>query len=315
MIPGKAHLVWLGSGLPFLHVLAAASAARRGGFERVLYHHTDPLDRESNFSLLSRAPGVEPRLLDPVALVEQAGGSRLVDCYRDLTEPAARANVLRVALLREQGGVYLDTDTLTLASFAGLRARGGFFCGEERLVFPSSRAPFWVSRLDPRALARTAARDLFRRLPYGYRHFRRIERFYERAPNNAVLGAEPRHPLVEELIARMQSLAKVERRVRYALGVHLLQRVVADWSGPDVHIEPPEVFYPLGPEISEHWFRERSVAEASDVVTARTLVVHLYASVRVREKMARVDPAWVRAHAKTELFSALAVGVLEDLGW
>ena len=315
MIPSKAHLVWLGSGLPFLHVLAAASAARRGGFERVLYHHTDPLDGESNFPLLSRAPGVEPRLLDPVALVEQAGGSRLVDCYRDLSEPAARANVLRVALLREQGGVYLDTDTLTLASFAGLRARGGFFCGEERLVFPNSRAPFWVSRLDPRALARTAARDLFRRLPHGYRHFRRIERFYERAPNNAVLGAEQRHPLVEELIARMQSLPKAERRVRYALGVHLLQRAVADWEGSDVYVEPPEVFYPLGPEISEHWFRERSVAGPGDVVTARTLVVHLYASVRVREKMARVDAAWVRTHAKTELFSALALGILEELGF
>jgi hypothetical protein len=250
-----------------------------------------------------------------VALVEQAGGARLVDCYRDLSEPAARANVLRVALLREQGGVYLDTDTLTLESFAELRERGGFFCGEERLVFPNSRAPFWITRLDPRALARTAARDLFRRLPQGYRHFRRIECFYERAPNNAVLGAEPRHPLVEELIARMQSLPAAERRVRYALGVHLLQRAVAEWSGPDVHVEPPEVFYPLGPEISEHWFRERRVAAPDEVVTARTLLVHLYASVRVREKIERVDPAWVRAHAKTELFSAIAVGVLDELGW
>ena len=139
MIPGKAHFIWLGFGLPFLHVLAAASAARRGGFERVLFHHTDPLDREANFPLLSRAPGVEPRPLDPVALVEQAGGARLVDCYRDLGEPAARANVLRVALLRQQGGVYLDTDTLTLASFAGLRSRGGFFCGEELFIFESIR--------------------------------------------------------------------------------------------------------------------------------------------------------------------------------
>jgi hypothetical protein len=103
--------------------------------------------------------------------------------------------------------------------------------------------------------------------------------------------------------------------VRYALGVHLLQRAVAEWSGPDAHVEPPEVFYPLGPEISEHWFRERRVAAPDEVVTARTLLVHLYASVRVREKIERVDPAWVRAHAKTELFSALAVGILEDLGW
>jgi hypothetical protein len=315
MIPGRAHFVWLGEKLPFVYVLAAASAASRGGFERVLFHHTDRLDREPSFHELSRAPRVEPRLLDPVALVEQAGGARLVDCYRDLTLPAARANVLRAALLREQGGVYLDTDTLTLASFAGLRERGGFFCGEERLVFPKTRAPFWVSRLDPRALGRTLARDLCRRLPHGYRHFRHIERFYGTAVNNAVLGAEPRHALTEELIARMQSLPKAERGVRYALGVHLLQRAVAEWSGADLHVEPSDAFYPLGPEISEHWFRPQSAVSTSDVVTPRTLLVHLYASVRVEKAIQRVDPAWVRAHRKTELFSALAAPILDELGW
>jgi hypothetical protein len=315
MIPGRAHFVWLGETVPFVHVLSAASAASRGGFERVFFHHTDRLDREPNFALLSRTSRVEPRFLDPVALVEQAGGARLVDCYRELSLPAARANVLRVALLREQGGVYLDTDTLTLESLTSLRERGGFFCGEERLVFPKTRGPWWVSRLDPRALGRTFARDLCRRLPYGYRHFRRIERFYRTAVNNAVLGAEPRHALTEELIDAMQRLPKAERRVRYALGVHLLQRAVAEWSGPDLHVEPPEVFYPLGPEISEHWFRPQAAVNTSEVVTPRTLLVHLYASVRVEKAIERVDPAWVRAHRKTELFSALAAPILDELGW
>jgi hypothetical protein len=315
MIPGRAHFVWLGGKLPFVHVLAAASAASRGGFERVLFHHTDPLEREPHFRALASTPRVEPRVFDPVALVEQAGGARLCDCYRDLTEPAARANVLRAAILREQGGVYLDTDTLTLRSFSDLRARGGFFCGEELLVFPKARGPWWLSRLDPRALGRTLARDVCRRLPHGYRHFRHIERFYRRAVNNAVLGAEPRHALIEELIARMQSVPKAERRVRYALGVHLLQRVVGEWRGADLHVEPPETFYPLGPEISEHWFRPQSVADISDVVTSRTLLVHLYASVRVKKTMALVDPAWVRSHRDTELFSALAADILDELGW
>jgi len=113
----------------------------------------------------------------------------------------------------------------------------------------------------------------------------------------------------------MQTLPKAERRVRYALGVHLLQRAVLEWSGPGVHVEPPETFYPLGPEISEHWFRAQGVSDLSEIVTPRTLLVHLYASVRVEEKMARVDPAWVRAHQGSELFSALAARVLDELGW
>jgi hypothetical protein len=154
-----------------------------------------------------------------------------------------------------------------------------------------------------------------RRLPAGYRHFRRIERFYRCAVNNAVLGAEPRHALTEELIARMQSMPEAERRVRYALGVHLLQSVVAEWSGADLHVEPPETFYPLGPEISEHWFRPQRAADTSEVVTPRTLLVHLYASVRVAKTMALVDPGWVRSHRKTELYSALAADVLDELGW
>jgi hypothetical protein len=315
MIPGRAHFVWLGESLPFVYVLAAASAARRGGFERVLFHHTDRLDRAPHFATLARTPRVEARPLDPVALVEQAGGARLVDCYRDLEQPAARANVLRAALLREQGGVYLDTDTLTLGSFTNLRARGGFFCGEERLVFPKTRGPWWVSRLDPRALGRTLARDVCRRLPHGYRHFRRIEGLYRTAVNNAVLGAEARHPLVDELIARMQALPKAERSVRYSLGVHLLQRVVAEWSAADVHVEPPETFYPLGPEISEHWFRDQGVSDPNEVITARTLLVHLYASVRIQQKLERVNVAWVRSHRHSELFSALAAPLLDELGW
>ena len=315
MIPGRAHFVWLGERLPFVHVFAAASAAARGGFERVLFHHTDRLDAEPSYSWFARSPRVEPRLLDPIALVEQAGGGRLVDCYRELDQPAARANVLRAALLREQGGVYLDTDTVTLKPFTELRRRGGFFCGEERLVFPRTRGPWWVSRLDPRALVRTAARDVCRRLPEGYRHFQRIERFYRTAVNNAVLGAEPRHPLTDELIARMQALPRAERRVRYALGVHLLQRVVADWTGDGLHVEPPEVFYPLGPEISEHWFRQRARVALDEMITERTLLVHLYASVRIAERMGRASPAWVRAHAGSEPFSALALGILDELGW
>jgi hypothetical protein len=164
--------------------------------------------------------------------------------------------------------------------------------------------------LRPGALARMAVRDVLRRLPNGYRAFRRVEDWYPKAVNNAVLGAEPGHPLVRELIARAVRLPAERRRVRYALGTHLLQEVVADYHGDDLGVLPPAAFFPLGPEISEHWFRARHRVELEAALTAETLLVHWYASVRTARYVTKIDEAYVRAHEKRQLFSALAVRAL-----
>lgn len=308
MIPKFAHFIWLGQDLLWVHRLALVSAAKRGGFERVYFHHDGALDARV-LDELAATPGVEVARIDGAGLAEAAGGSALVECYRALTTPAARVNVLRMALLADRGGVYLDTDTVTLKSFASLCAAGGAFCGEERLVFPAVSSSA-LARLHPAALARMALRDAFRRLPNGYAGFRHVERFYPTAVNNAVLGAEPEHPLVRELLARAVRLPRERRTVRYALGTHLLQAVVADFRGPTLAVLPPPVFYPLGPEISEHWFRERPRVDLDRVLTAETLLVHWYASVRTRPYVRHIDAAFVRAHAGTQLFSALAARVL-----
>jgi hypothetical protein len=313
MIPKIAHFVWLGSELPWVHLLAVASAAQRGGFDAVQFHHTDSLDASPVFRDILRLERVQTRPLDPAALLERTGGPPLVDCYRDLTTPAARSNLLRVALLAEQGGVYLDTDTLTLRSFAPLCAEGGAFCGEERLVFPVHAAYGPFSRVRPSALLRMAARDLARRLPDGHRLFRRIERHYPTAPNNAVLASEPHHPFVAELLTRMATLPRARRRVRYALGTHLLQSAVRAWNGPGLRVLPPEVFYPLAPEISEHYFRLRRYVSAGEVIGETTLLAHWYASVRTERHVARLDANFIRAHATRQLYSALASPVLEAL--
>ncbi|HEY3500901.1 MAG TPA: glycosyltransferase, partial [Polyangiaceae bacterium] len=286
MIPKTAHFVWLGRETPWTHLLAVASAAQRGGFERVLFHHTDELAGAPVFDRLAGLERVEARRLEPLPLLERAGGAALVDCYRDLSQPAAKSNVLRVCLMAEQGGVYLDTDTLTLASLAPLCERGGAFCGEERLIFPVQAARGITSRLRPSALARMAVRDLFRRLPEGYRGFRRVEQHYPSAPNNAVLGAERAHPFLAELLARMSALPKAERRVRYALGTHLLQAAVREWSRPGLTVLPPAAFFPLGPEISEHYFRIRPSLSLEDAIGPDTLVAHWYASVRTERHVA-----------------------------
>lgn len=313
MIPKHAHFVWLGPGFGFVHLLAVASAVRSGGFERVVVHHTDALDAVSAFRDSVALERVSAARLMPEALLELAGAGALVDTYRSLESPASRSNLLRVALLHEQGGVYLDTDTVTVKSFEALTSRGGAFVGEERLVFPGKAGGPITARLRPSALLRTAARDVMRRLPDGHRAFRRVADLYPKAANNAVIGAEARHPLLSELLERAAAMPPSRRQVRYALGTHLLQDVVSSYRGSDLNVLPPPVFFPLGPEISEHWFRVRPSVRLDEVVEPETLLVHWYASVRTKHHVARLDPAFIRAHAASQLFSALARPVVDAL--
>lgn len=317
MIPAVAHFLWFGPRLPWVYALALRSAAARGGFERVVLHHADDLGGSPGWRDLAGRPDVETCRLDAEAVVARAPGPSgpLVDLFRRLRAPAARANVVRAALLAAEGGVYLDLDTITVASLAPLRAEAAFFCGVERLVFPGelkrSRSPArWGA-----ALARTALRDLCRRAPDGWRLFRRIEAHYPRAANNAVLGAEAGHPLLVELLARMAAAPRERQTVRFALGTHLLQAVVRDAAGTGdargLRVYEPPVFYPLGPEISEHWFRFTPRPRPLEALLPDTRVVHWYASVRTENVVGQIDPAYVRANAPRQLFSALALPLLD----
>jgi hypothetical protein len=157
-----------------------------------------------------------------------------------------------------------------------------------------------------RAYALTAARDVCRRLPDGVRHFRRIRRHYALGANNAVMGAEAGHPFFRRLLQQALELEPEERTRRYALGTGLLQDALATaLPSGEIAIEPPESFYPLGPEMSEHWFRFGSRASLDDVLSPATRVVHWYASVRTRELVPRIEPEWVSQHASEQLLCAL----------
>ena len=305
MIPATAHFLWFGSELPWIHSLSVRTAAQNGGFERVVLHHADPLGAAE----LEATRGVELRRLEPHAFLESVEhfGPGLVDVYRRLSAPAARANVLRAALLWREGGVYLDTDTVTLASLTPLR-QAAAFCGTERIAFPGALRWYEYGG----ALLRTSIRDLLRRQRDGWRLFRRIETWYPARANNAVLGAVPGHPFLGELVRRMTKVPRSRQLVRYELGTTLLQATLAEYRGGDVVVHDPEVFYPLGPEISEHWFRLTEDPRPSEVVGPTTRVVHWYASVRTRRVVRDADPDYVRRHAARQLFSALVLPWLDD---
>jgi mannosyltransferase OCH1-like enzyme len=280
VIPSLAHFIWLGRRLPWLNALSPKTCAAHGGFEKIVVHHTDEIE--------------------PADLEELRDVPRL-----ELERPAAKANVLRIALLSSRGGVYLDMDTVTIASLSPLRQDCAVFYGVEHLAYPGtvyrSRSPGpWLG-----AFARAAVRDVLRRLPEGYRTFRSISQLYPRAANNAVIGAAPGHPFLKAMLNRMLAMTPAERAVRYALGTSLLQAVAAESWQSDVVVHPPEVFYPLGPVISEHWFRERPSARLENVLDERTRVVHWYASVRTERHVERMDRAFIERHADRQLISAL----------
>lgn len=306
-IPPVAHFIWFGREFLWVHLLAIRSAALRGEFSRVVLHHADDLGGSPWWNELQAVPRFEARRLDPAALLEEARGAALVDVFRELEEMAGRANVVRAALLFVEGGTYLDADTVTVQSFAPLLAPGGAFCGREHIVKPFGALS--QPTLGGRAamLLRRMARSACRELPGGWRSFRRIEGYYPAAVNNAVLGSEPKHRFIAELIDGMLAVPRERRRVRYALGTHLLQQQVDRYAGGDLRILEPRVFYPLGPEISLHWFRRASPPPLAEVVGPETRLVHWYASVRTKEIAKQITPDYVRANASTQLFSALAL--------
>jgi hypothetical protein len=312
LIPPRAHFVWFGQRFPWVNVLAVRSAALRGGFEQVVLHHDADLSSTPHYRALVETPRVTLERLDVPALLQSCGVHEptLRSVYRRLQSPAMRSDLVRLAILYSRGGVYLDIDTVTLATFEPLRDVGAF-CGQEHIVYPAvvraSRNPavFLSARI------RSQLRDLLRIAPGGYRVFRSIQRFYPMAENNAVLASVAGGRFIERLLGNMRDLDPEAQSTLFAIGPHLLQKTVAAYDGSDLVVHPPEVFYPLGPEISEHWFRTVRKPDLREVLSPSTRLVHWYGSVRTKHLVPDIDPAYVRRNAGTQLFSALSLPFVE----
>ncbi|MDE1906918.1 MAG: glycosyl transferase [Rhodospirillales bacterium] len=316
-IPRTLHFCWIGPNLAWAHGFALLSAVAQSGMDEVILHHTDDLADGPVPRALVEA-GVTLSHLSPEALLAsvQAAlglGEALTRLYARLASPVQRADVLRAAILYSQGGVYMDVDTITIAPLTPLLAAAQFI-GTERIVWPHwarvSRSPLvWAKHLGLDGL-----RKLLRLVPGGWRGFRAVEGWYVPAVNNAVMGGKASAPLFAAALCAMAALPEGKTPEPYALGPDLYQALLAT-PQPGLVMHEPACFYPLGPEISEHWFRfcRNASAALSRLLSPQTRVAHWYGSVRTKPHVAVITPAFIRAHRETQLYSALVSAALPGL--
>ena len=308
MIPSICHFIWLGKEFQWPSLLALRSAAIRGEFDAIILHHEGHLSTPEIQKLQKSFPNIETWPLDLDQLFGSMGtmGSNLLNIYNRLDHHAARANLLRLLILYQYGGVYLDIDTITIASLQSLLHSSGVFCGNERIIFPITVVESTNPVTGVVSALRVGFRELMRRITKGWKIFRLVEHFYPLAVNNAILGAEKEHPFIWQLLQNIETMPPQKQQARYALGVHLLQKGIANNDRKDVVVYPPEFFFPLGPEISEHYFKIYSGADIRKVQYPTTRIIHWYASVRTRDLIPTIDENYIREHAHHQLFSALA---------
>ncbi|MBU6419985.1 MAG: glycosyl transferase [Proteobacteria bacterium] len=317
-IPKTLHFCWIGPNLAWAHGFALLSAAAQGGMDEIILHHTDELADGPVLRALKDAGIICRRLVPEVLMAPvQANlglGEALTRLYTRLSSPVQRADLLRAAILYRQGGVYMDVDTITVAPLTPLLEVPQFI-GAERIVWPhwvrASRSPLvWAKHLGLDAL-----RKALRRMPSGWRAFRAIEGWYAPAVNNAVMGGEAGAPLFAAALRAMAALPKADAHGAYALGPDLYQSLLEAAPLPGLVVHDPACFYPLGPEISEHWFRpcRNAPAGLSRLLSPQTRVAHWYGSVRTRPHVAVINPEFIRAHRQTQLYSALVAATLPGL--
>lgn len=294
------------------------SAARHGGLERVVLHHTDDLDDSPVIRAL-QAGGVQFSRLNAQNVLTEVGvatglGERLNMAYEKITSPVILSDILRAAILYRDGGIYMDVDTLTVASLQPL-LRDRQFIGLENIVWPhwvkASRAPLpWA-----KALTLDILRKALRVTPYGWRLFRFVEPLYFREVNNAIMGGAPQAPFFKTYMQAMTNLPAALQSQTYALGPDLLQTLLREQTFEGLKLHEPETFYPLPPEISEHWFRpcHNATNLLKQVLKPQTRVAHWYASVRSKPYVKLITPDFVLKNRDRQLYSALVAQCLPDL--
>lgn len=180
-IPRHIHHIWVGPQ-PVPEQWAARWIAKHPGWRYTLWRETD----------------IEP-LLTP-------GLRRPWEYYRSVPRWHGMADIARVAILLELGGVYTDIDSEPVRSFEGAPfMRGSFFAG---LSDGTPKLPLWV--------------------------------------NNGTLGAVAGHPILVTYEALIAGTDTYDPPWNTVGGKMLTDAVLANLQEPGVRILPSRVFYPEG---------------------------------------------------------------------
>lgn len=315
-IPAVAHLIWIGGSLSDLGWLAIQMALDVGGFRRVkLWSRRGQLTRDARIEALlatGRVDLCDCECLGEVGPVntELDGATRpgvaqrLCALERQLELPAAKADLWRLLILWEHGGVYLDTDALCLQDLSPLR-RARAFVGTERIALPAklyrSHNPLrWA-----RAGVLVAARHALSLRLGAARRFEAVEDWYDVACNNAVMAAAPRHPLLAHLLLRVAEMPQAQALRLYELGPRLLEENLGDAEHHGIEVHPPHAFYPLPPEICVDYVRPDPQGTLGRSPHPDAWVAHLYDSVLARRLGQPIDLAWLRAHRDDTLLGRM----------
>jgi len=316
VIPNQAVFVWDDNFLPYGPYLSMKSAANNGGFSRICLLKTPALEGVPLFERLRREiPHLEPIDIDLPGWLEEARVpciDELLAANRFLKERnfyGSVSDMLRSLWLYLNGGVYLDTDTLTLKPFASMLEQQGFLAEEYILV--SSQVYRRNSRWRYfKTAPLTLFRDVCARLPFGVSLFRRFEHLYVRAIHNAVMGFRPGHPMMRDVLTQI-AVRYPRRPERYPLlGPDTLQDLHAENAYEGVRVYGPGYFSPLGPTMTFQYFhlRPSSVVEKVRRATVRPETTSLHWS--GNGTIAKVTPKSdddVRRLAERQVFSRLAL--------
>lgn len=314
-IPNHFIFVWDDSFFPYTAYLALKSVAMRARPEAIHLLRAPHLDGVENFERLRReVPCLVPVVIDLPGWLEEAKlpcAKQLLAANQFLEQHKFHGSVsdlLRTLYLYLRGGIYLDTDTITLRPFAPLLARGGFVAEEHILVDSKiyRRNSKWrYLRTGPLTLAR----DLCSRFSLGVPMFQWLAPLYTRALHNATMGFRPGHALPWDILLEMAERYP-DRLKRYPLlGPDTLQDLVAKKGYDDVAILPPRCFSPLGPTMTYQYFHrysEKVLAKLERrLIGEDTYAVHWSNNGTIAKQVPKDDQA-LRALTDEQLFARIA---------
>ena len=316
-IPRRYHFVWFGSRFPVSNRIAIESCVRHCRGAEVILWHSDELSQHASYRELLEL-GVRAERLDESVFDLGARANppfdvaRLQQIWRSVSSHVSRSNLARAIVLYRHGGIYLDMDVLVVRDFDRYRNYPAFV-GSEHIVWPG-----WALRgASLQRFVLSPLLDLLRKLtvalPEGERLFQRTSGWYPKAVNGAVLGARAGHAFLAELLRQTARVPEEEWPLKHRLGTHVLQRTVEAYPGVDLMILPPEAFFPLGPEVSRHYFRHRTRPELSArrIVRPETSALHWYSSVSditafSRDELRELEQRTVYGHLCAEYIAAAA---------